>query len=176
MMRAPNDTKPPKPASKPAFLTLPDSKIILEGPDGWTIKDRDGEIGLYSPDQPPKGLPNRIHFSRRPDDKTLQGAIDSEIDKVTARSPAWGSGCDRRSYKGSTPVETASGIKGLRADFYSDLPADNQHGRYYSIIKYYFFDEGGNVFRVCAHIYGDTTRFETFEKTILNGLKQNPKQ
>jgi|GEM_PF-3031469 len=167
----PTGTNLPKTALKPAFLSLPNSKIILAGPDGWTIKDRDGEIGLYSPDQPPKGLPNRIHFSRRPDDKTLQGAIDSEIDKVTARSPAWGSGCDRRSYKGSTPVVTASGIKGLRADFYSDLPADNQRGRYYSIIKYYFFDEGGKIFRVCSHVYGDESRFKVYDQAIIAGLK-----
>lgn len=163
-------------ASESRFLALEHSDVILECPDSWTIKDKDGEIGLYSPAQPPKGLPNRIHFSRRPDDKTLQGAIDSEIDKVTASSPAWGSGCDRRSYKGSIPVETVSGMKGLRADFYTEIPDDKGGGRRYGIIKYYFFDENGNVFRVCAHIYGDSSRMEMYEITILNGLKQNPKQ
>lgn len=172
----PSDTRTPKAPSEPAFLSLPDSKVILEGPDGWTIKDKDGEIGMYSPDQPAKGLKSRIHISRYLEkEKTLEAAIDAEIDRVTARAPKWGSSNDRRSYKGSTPIKTESGMQGLRADFYNDLPTDNQHGRFYNIIKYYFFDEGGKIFRVCSHVYGDESRFKEYDQAIIEGLKFNKK-
>jgi len=157
-------------ALAPAFLSLPDSKIILSVPKRWTVKDqrdKDGDVGMYSPDQPAKGLPSRIHLARYSEaDRTLQSAIDSEIDRITARGP---SGNDRRSYKGSTPIKTDSGMQGKRADFYNDEP----QGRFYSIVKYYFFDENGKIFRICAHVYGDESRFKDYDQAIIEGLKFN---
>ena len=169
------DAKTPKAASEPTFLSLPDSKIILSVPKGWTVKDKDGEIGMYSPDQPAKGLPRRPHISRYLEkEKTLEAAIDAEINRVTAKAPYWGSGCDRRSYKGSTPIKTKSGMQGLRADFYSDEPQGSPNGplaRRYTIVKYYFFDEAGKIFRVCSHVYGDESRFKEYDQAIIEGLK-----
>jgi len=155
------------------FLALPDSDIMLLVPEGWAINDRNGEIGMYSPDQPPKGLPSRIHLSRvKNDSASLEAAIQTEIDGITSRSPAWGSSNDRRSYKGSYPITTKSGISGLRADFYYDEPG----GRRYTIVKYYFFDEHGTIFRVCAHIGGDEKRFKAYENAILSGLTFSKRQ
>ena len=112
-------------------------------------------------------LPNRIHLVRiRNAAASLQEEIDAEIDRVTKRSPEWGSSCDRRTYKGSTPIRTASGMEGLRADFWYDYPA----GRSYVIEKYYFFDQKGKMFKVCSHIGGDQKRFESFETAIVKGL------
>ena len=159
-------------AAEPTFLSLPGSSIILTAPNKWTIVDKDEEIGMYSPDQASQGLQSRIHLSRYLDeDKSLQGAIQAEIDRVTAKSPYWGSGCDRLRYKGNTPVETISGIKGLRANFYSDFEEDHLKRRAYTIVKYYFFDEYARIFRVCSHVYGDESQFKKFDQAILEGLK-----
>ena len=154
----------PKTASEPAFLSLPDSKIILAVHEGWTVEDKDGEIGIYPPeqrakeliadlaarpvphvvfDQPAKIPRTKIHLSRyQESETTLEAAIDAEIDRITARAPKWGSSNDRKSYKGSTTIETDSGLHGLRADFYSDEPQGTINGplvRRYTIVKYYFF-------------------------------------
>jgi len=157
-------------AAEPTFLSLPDSKIILSVPEGWTVKDKNNEIGIYGPDQPEKGQQSKIHLSRyQESDTTLQAAIESEIDRISARSPKWGSSNDRRSYKGSAPIETQSGMNGIRADFYDDVAGTRRH----SIVKYYFFDEAGKIFRVCSHVYGDEARFKEYEQVILGGLKFN---
>lgn len=151
----------------PSFLSLPDSNIALRVPVGWTIMNKDEEIGMYSLDQPAKGPRSRIHFSRDKNGSTsLESAIETEIDRITKRSPAWGSSNDRRSYKGSTAITTDSGLTGMRANFYYDEP----NGRQYTIVKYYFFDEHGRIFRVCAHIGGDETRFKLYDHAILSGL------
>ncbi len=153
--------------AEPASLNLPDSNILLRIPDGWTVKERNGEMGIYSADQPSKGPPSRIHFSRSKEAATdLQGAIDSEIERISELSPKWGSSNDRQSYKGSVHVKTDSGLTGLRADFYYDEP----RGRRYTIVKYYFFDEAGKIFRVCAHVGGGEVRFKAYEQTVLRGL------
>jgi len=169
----PTGTNPPKTVSEPAFLSLPDSKIILSVPEGWTVKDKrdkDGDVGMYSPVPPAKGLPSRIHLSRYlKADRTLQAAIDAEIDRITERGP---SGNDRSSYKGSTPIKTDSGMQGLRADFYYDEPRGH---RYYTIEKYYLFDENGKIFKACAHVYGDESRFKEYDEAIIEGLKFNEK-
>lgn len=148
-------------------IELPDSRVRLSTSDGWSIKDKKGEIGIYPSEQSPDQPSIRIHFARIQTDATsLQEAIDKEIDRVTEHSPKWGSSCDRRSYKGSIAVRTVSGMEGLRANFWYDHPT----GRRYVILKYYFFDEHGKIFKVCSHIEGDQKRFEQFESAILKGL------
>jgi len=177
-------------------LSLPDSKVILTVSGGWTVKDKDREIGIYPPDQSAKELlaaiaaravPHvafdqpakkprfRIHLSRYLESETtLQSAIDAEIDRITARGLKWmgQSSNDRKNYKGSNPVRTQSGMDGLRADFYDDRAGT----RRYSIVKYYFFDESGRIFRVCSHVYGDEARFKEHEQIILSGLQFNERK
>lgn len=154
------------PGVEPDFLSLPGSKVILAVPEGWTVREKGGEMGMYSPDQNAKGLRSRIHLARCPaGEKTPQKAIDGELDRVTAKSPEWGSSCDRAHYKGSTPIETKSGIRGLRADF-SNGASDGEC----AIVKYYFPDERGEIFRVCAHVYGGEARFREYERVIVDGL------
>lgn len=155
------------------LINLAGSRIVLASPESWTIKTMGAEVGTYAPEVVKKGRPPaRIHFARvKGEVKTLQEAIDAEIDKITSRSPGQSSSCDRQSYKGSAPVRTKSGIEGLRADFWSEGPA----GRSYAIVKYYFFDEAGKPFKVCSHVYGDQRRFEAFESVILDGLAFPPR-
>lgn len=156
-------------ASEPAHLSLPGSNVLLAIPEGWSVGDKDGETAMYSPGRSSKNFQNSIHLVRdREPDKTLQDAIDSEIDRVTARAPKWGSSTSRSSYRGSTPFQAESGISGLRADFFYD---DAQQGRQYMILKYYFFDENGKIFKVCSHVFGDEARFKEFEQAIRSGLK-----
>lgn len=178
-------------AEEPTFVSLPNSRVILTATGGWTVKEKNGEIGIYPPeqrakdlisaiaarpvphvvfDQPAKKPRTKIHLTRyRESETTLQAAIDAEIDRITARSPQWGSSNDRRSYKGSTPIRTQSGMDGLRADFYQEDAGKRRH----TIVKYYFFDESGKIFRVCSHVYGDEARFKENEAIILSGLKFN---
>ena len=175
-------------AEEARFLSLPDSTVILRVSGGWVVKDKNGDVGIYPPeqrakelianlavravphvafDQPAKKPRTKIHLSRyHGPESSLQAAIDAEIDRVTARSPKWGSSNDRRSYKGSTPIRTQSGMDGLRADFYDDDAGNRRH----SIVKYYFCDESGKIVRVCSHVYGDEARFKENEEIILNGL------
>ncbi len=179
-------------AEEPTFLSLPDSRVILTLSQGWTVKDQDGQIGMYPPDQPAKELisaiaarplphvvfdppakkpRSKIHLSRYLESETtLQSAIDAEIDRITERGLKWRgqSSNDRTNYKGSTPVQTQSGLAGLRADFYDDRESRRTH----SIVKYYFFDEAGRIFRVCSHVYGDDNRFREQEQIILRGLNE----
>ena len=158
-------------AEEPTCITLPSAHVVLQLPTGWTIKERGEEIGIYSPDQPEKGLPNRVHLSEYLyPEKTLQEAIEAEINRITARSPKWGSSNDLSNYKGSTPIQTKSGMAGLRANFYIELEKDGSKERQYSIVKYYFFDKAGKIFRVCAHVYGDESRFRTYDEVIIEGL------
>lgn len=181
-------------AEEPTFLSLPNSRVIFTASGGWTVKDKDGETGMYPPerrakdlisaiaarpvphvvfDQPAKKPRTKIHLSRYLEgETTLQAAIDAEIDRITERSPKWGSSNDRRSYKGSASIRTQSGMDGLRADFYED----DAGGRRHAIVKYYFFDESGKIFRVCSHVYGDEAHFKEHEQIILNGLKINETQ
>ncbi len=42
--------------------------------------------------------------------------------------------------------------------------------RRYQIVKYYFYDESDQIFKVCAHIYGDEARFSMFNEFIVNNL------
>lgn len=156
-------------AFEPVILELPDSKILLKVPAGWVIKNVNGESGIYPQDQPAKGLQNRLHFTRlRENAETLEAAIESEINGIAERFP--GSSGDRSHYKGSSPVKTSSGIQGLRADFHTESTNESGIIRHYLIVKYYFYDESGQIFKVCAHIYGDEARFRMFNEFIVNNL------
>ena len=150
-------------------LTLPNSMITLNAPDGWNIKKFD-DIGIYPPNQPAHSSQSRIHLETiRNAAESLKVAVESEIDSITERSPE--SSNARRAYKGSVPVETASGIVGLRADFHTEHTVEGVTVRRYQIAKYYFQDEAGKIFKVCAHVYGDEERMKMFEATILANLK-----
>ena len=119
-------------------------------------------------DQPARKPCIKIHLSRyQGPETTLQTAIDAEIDRITARSPKWELSNDRRSYKGITSIRTQSGMNGLRTDFYEDDAGSRRR----SIVKYYFFDGSGRIFRVCSHVYGDVARFQENDEIVLKGLK-----
>ena len=156
-------------AVETANLALTESNIILSAPKGWVVKKQNGEVSIFSSDQPAKGSPARIHIVRpRNDEKSLEQAIEAEISLITERSP--GSGNSREHYKGIVPVNTVSGIKGLRADFYFEQTTNEITTKRYHIVKYYFLDETDRIFKVCAHIYGDEQKQKTFEALILNNL------
>lgn len=155
-------------------LTLPNSKITLDAPDGWNIK-KFNDTSIYPPTQPAHSSQSRIHLETiRNASKSLKVAVESEIDSITERSPE--SSNARRAYKGSVPVRTASGIVGLRADFYTEHTVEGVTVKRYQIAKYYFQDEAGKIFKVCAHVYGDEERMKMFEATILTNLKAKKEQ
>jgi len=43
-------------AEEATFLSLPDSQVVLTVSGGWSIKDKNGEIGIYPPEQRAKEL------------------------------------------------------------------------------------------------------------------------
>ncbi len=151
----------------PLHVCLPESRAVLLAPPGWRLEQYWNVSGI-APSENTKASRNRkIHFQTvKGAPQSLQEAIDAEIDRVTQISSPRGSYNDRRSYKGSMPVKTASGLEGLHAMFWSDGP----EGPRYLVEKYYFFDANHHVFKVCAHIYGGQTEYERFEKAILDGL------
>jgi len=141
-------------------LVLPDSRIILSTPDGWDIKEGFGDTSIYPPTQPAHSSQSRIHLlTLRKDAESLEAAVKAEIDSITERSPK--SSNARGDYKGSVPVKTASGIVGLRADFYTEQTINGATVKRYQIVKYYFRDEANKIVKVCAHIYGDKRRCQT---------------
>lgn len=158
-------------AAEGAAVCLPASNVVLTAPDGWTVRSENGEASISPPEQPDSRLRRRIHLSlvavKSP---SLEEAAIAEIERITQRAPKWGSSNDWRSFKGCVPVRTESGISGIRAGFWEDSPQGHQ----FSIVKYYFRDEKGRIFRVCAHIYGGETDFVRFESAILKGLGPVP--
>lgn len=159
-------------AEDTASLKLPDSAITLRAPTDWAIRKMYGDLSLFPPDNPEQGSPSRIHIIRtREAADSLQEAIEAELDSITKRSP--GSGNSREHYKGSVAVKTASGIQGLRADFYFEVTRDGITTKRYQVLKYYFLDEKGKVFKICAHIYGDEAKFKRYESLILDNLLTN---
>jgi hypothetical protein len=156
-------------ADEPRQLTLPDSKFILSAPDGWDIKKFD-DISIYPPIDPTHSSQSRIHLetlSKR--SESLKDALEAEINSITERSPE--SSNARRTYKGSVPVKTASGLEGLRADFYTEHKVDEVTVKRYQIIKYYFHDEDGRIIKVCSHVYGDEERMKEFDAIIMKNLR-----
>ena len=150
-------------------LTLPNSNITLDAPDGWNIK-KFNDTSIYPPTQPTHSSQSRIHLETiRNAAESPKVTVETEIDLITERSPD--SSNARRAYKGSVPVKTASGIVGLRADFYTEHTVEGVTVKRYRIVKYYFQDEAGKTFKVCAHVYGDEKRMKMFEATILTNLK-----
>ncbi len=155
-------------AEKTRKLTLPHSQITLDAPVGWKIK-KANDTSIYPPTQAIVSSQSRIHLvTIRNATKSLELAVDSKIDLITERSP--GSSNSRSAYKGSIPVQTASGLVGLRADFYTEHIVEGVTVKRYQIAKYYFQDEAGKIFKVCAHVYGDDERMKLFEATILKNL------
>jgi hypothetical protein len=161
-------------ALEPRELALPDSKITLSAPDGWDIK-KFKDTSIYPPTQPAHSSQSRMHLETlRKAADSLEAAVEAEIDSITERSPE---SCNaRKAYKGSVPVKTDSGIVGLRADFYTEHTVDGITVKRYQIAKYYFKDEAGKIFRVCAHVYGDEPRMKMFEAAILANLKTSTNQ
>jgi len=156
-------------AGEPERLELADSKVGLSAQEGWAIKKQDGETSIFPPDQPAKGSPSRIHLVwPRTEEKTLEQALEAEIASITKRWP--GSGNSREHFKGSVPVVTVSGMQGLRADFYFEQTINGVSTKYYEILKYYFRNDDGRVFKVCVHVYGDEKKLEKIEAFILNNL------
>lgn len=120
-------------ANETARLELPDSGITLIAPDGWVLKKEYGELSIYSPNQPAQGLQSRIHLVRlRDGEESLEAAIQKEIDGVTKKHPE--SSNARGNYKGSVPVKTASGIAGLRAEFYTEETKDSVTIKYHTVL------------------------------------------
>lgn len=158
-------------ADADAVLSLPASQVILTAPDGWTIRSEEGGASLYPPEQPGPRQKRRIHFRLVPGEPpSLEEAALAEVERITQRGPKWGSSNDWRSFKGCVPVRTASGLSGLRAGFWEESP----QGRRFAIVKYYFRDEKGRIFCVCAHIHGGETDFVLMESAILGGLGRVP--
>jgi hypothetical protein len=148
-------------------LELPDSNIILAVPNTWELKKVGQEFSMFPTEQKGQNSQRRIHLRRsRIAADSLEGAIQAEIDSITKKWPE--SSNTREHFKGSVPVKTASGLEGLRADFYYGDTKKN-----YLVLKYYFFDEERKIFEVCAHIYGDETQFKEFEAIILSNLNTN---
>lgn len=159
-------------AAEDAVLSLAASRVILTAPDGWTIRSEEGRESLHPPEQAGSRSQRRIHFRLVPGDPpSLDEAALAEVERITQRGPKWGSSNDWRSFKGCVPVRTASGLPGLRAGFWEESP----QGRRFSIVKYYFRDEKGRIFCVCAHIHGGETDFVRMESAILKGLGQVPR-
>lgn len=158
-------------ALEPRELALPDSKITLSAPDGWDIK-KFNDTSIYPPTQPAHSTQSRIHLETvRNAAESLEAAVEAEIELITERSPE--SSNARKAYKGSIPVKAASGLVGLRADFYTEQTVDEVTVKHYQVIKYYFQDEAGKMFKVCAHVYGNEERMKNFEETILQNLNIN---
>lgn len=151
----------------PLHVSLPESRAILLAPPGWRLEPYWNLSGIAPTEKIKGSLGRKIHLQKVKDSpQSLQEAIDAELDRVTAQSGPRGSYNDRRAYKGSMPVKTASGLEGLHAMFWSDGPG----GPRYFVEKYYFYDANHRVFKVCSHIYGDQAEYERFEKAILDGL------
>lgn len=151
----------------PLHVSLPESHAVLLAPSGWRLEPFWNLSGIAPSEKTKSSLTRKIHFQTvRGSPQSLQEAIDAELDRLTELSGPRGSYNDRRAYKGSVPVKTASGLEGLHATFYGETP----EGRRYFVEKYYFFDTSHRVFEVCAHIYGGQAEFERFERAIVEGL------
>ena len=154
-------------AEETLLLNLEDSDINLIVPPTWEVKKMGGELSMCPAAKVNENSQRRIHLERpRIAADSLEEAIEAEIDSITKRWPK--SSNTREDYKGSVPVTTSSGLKGLRADFYY---GDTQKN--YLILKYYFLDEHRKAFKVCTHIYGDEAKFKEYESLILNNLVTN---
>lgn len=156
-------------ADEPSRLSLAETNIELGAPTGSVVTRQDGEVAIYLDGEPFRNKSGRIHLERpKKGLKTLEAAVIREIDSITERSPE--STNALKNFKGIVPVRTASGIVGLRADFYvEDAPTKR-----YLIVKYYFYDEGNKIIKVCAHIYGDEDKLDTYNTFILNNLAAKP--
>lgn len=151
----------------PLHIALTESQVVLLAPPGWRLEPYWNLSGIAPLEKTKPSLRRMIHLQRVVGSpQSLQEAIEAELDRITQISGARGSYNDRRSYKGSMPVKTASGLEGVHAMFWSDGPK----GPRYFVEKYYFFDSNHHVFKVCAHIYGGQAEYERFEKAILDGL------
>ncbi|GAT33071.1 hypothetical protein TSACC_21476 [Terrimicrobium sacchariphilum] len=151
----------------PLHVSLPDSRAVLLAPPGWRLEPYWNLNGIAPPEKTKSSLTRKIHLQPvKGTPQSLQAAIDAELDRITEQSGPRGSYNDRRAYKGSVPVKTASGLEGLHATFYGEMP----EGRRYFVEKYYFHDANHRVFKVCAHIYGSEAEFARFERAILDGL------
>jgi hypothetical protein len=141
-------------ALEPRELALPDSKITLSAPDGWDIK-KFKDTSIYPPTQPAHSSQSRMHLETlRKAADSLEAAVEAEIDSITERSP-----------------ESSNARKA-----YTEHTVDGITVKRYQIAKYYFKDEAGKIFRVCAHVYGDEPRMKMFEAAILANLKTSTNQ
>jgi len=122
---------------------------------------------MYPPQNTEGNLKRRIHIAlARGQSGSLEDAMNSEIDVISQRAPAWGSWNDRSHLLGTHTVVTRSGIKGLAAEFGWKIEGKKK----YSINKFYFRNGKEEIFLVCAHVYGDEEINADFEKIILEQL------
>lgn len=141
----------------------------LSLPAEWKVETTDGQQLLMPPEQPKKGLQRKIHLVRVKDQQvsSLQSASDAETASIVARGQNWQGEGYRKSYRGSKTVTTKSGLEGLRSDFGEDSSGTPR----YHIIKYYFRNADGEIFKVCAHVYGPQATLEEFDQLIRDGLR-----
>lgn len=150
-------------------LKLADTKVTLTAPEGWEVKKL-SDTSIYPPTQPAGSTQSRIHLEAlRNAADSLKAAVEAEIDSITKRNPE--SSNARKAYRGSEPVKTAAGLVGLRADFYTQQAVDEATVKYHHIVKYYFHDDSGKIFKICAHVHGDDKRMKMFEEAILANLQ-----
>lgn len=156
-------------------LSTERSGAELAVPAGWTLRTDsvDPTIPAFiAPDSEAdeKKPKHKIHI-RWPDPglkaATLDEAVQHSIDMIEAHNPPHGSSADRNAFLGTTPVKTAGGLEGLVAEFgYKTKDGSIQ----YSINKFYFKNNQGEIFCVCAHIYGDRNQADAYQEIILKNL------
>ncbi|HEX8373396.1 MAG TPA: hypothetical protein VF585_11485, partial [Chthoniobacterales bacterium] len=149
-------------------LIEPDLNVSIASPAGWELKMHGDKPALFPSTDRSEGISGRrVHITTvRAQGVTLEEAVQREIDRVTARSPARGSSADKKRFVGATPVRTLSGIEGLKAEFGG--------GGNYTINKFYFRHHDGRMFTVCAHVYSNRAVAEEIEKITLEGLSFAP--
>ena len=92
--------------------------------------------------------------------------MNAELDAIAERAPEWGSWNDRNHLLGTHAVVTSSGVEGLAAEFGWKIEGKKK----FSINKFYFRDESGKIFVVCAHAYAEEETGAEFEKIVRDRL------
>lgn len=150
---------------------MPEIGIALTVPDGWTHKDDPNEFGFVLVPPSDQLGPNKLrkvcaHLSGH-HGTDLAEELELAIQKVTETAPAWGASTDRKSFLGSSEVRTAGGLVGLKGSFgYKQSDGTLRT----TIDKYYFRNQAGKIFCVCAYVYGPRELAQSYEDIILQGL------
>ena len=147
---------------------LSDNSLAFDHPDRWLEIESQGFSVFVPPEDLLRGhQKRRIHFSSIiSPEVSLRTEAFAEMDRMTQRDPR--SSNARLGFIDLTHVQCESGLRGMRADYGWKRGNEIVH----TIVKYYFLDQNGKMFKMCAHVYGGKEKRDEYEGYILRGLRQ----